>query len=135
VGTAATSIYLLHGALGSEQSRESPAVIWTAHFVGGGTYNLSVFEGVSLGAVGQLDDLENWKVAWQQETEEGDRISFGVTKWSIDSDAPLESLTCRAYRGAACVTLAITVVEQPLKRPPEPNGFDEFDEFGELGEP
>jgi len=27
-------------------------------------------------------------------------VTFGVTKWTLFGDAPLESLSCRAYRGA-----------------------------------
>ena len=117
VNRAATAIYILHAALGGRESSESPAAIWTAHFVGGHESSFSVFEGRDLGAVdhGEKPDLENWHVAWRQKDTSGNWITFGVAKWTIYGTMPIKSLSCQAYSGAAPVVLAITVVEEPPK--------------------
>jgi hypothetical protein len=127
VGSAASAIYILHAALGGQERRDSPAYIWTAHFVGDHTFSESIFEGRQIGAVGRMQDLENWHVAWKQESPSGPAVSFGVTKWTIYSDTPIESLSCRAYRGASPVVLAVTVVEEP---PAPESAAPEFDEMG-----
>jgi len=129
VGRGASAIYILHAALDGEQNRDSPAYIWTAHFVGGHTFSDSMFEGRKIGAVGDTKDLENWHVAWTQKASSGPSVSFGVTKWPIPSDTPVESLSCRAYRGASPIVLAVTVVEEP------PAPVHEAAEFDELGNP
>lgn len=134
VGSGATAIYILHGALGGQEKRESPTAIWTAHFVGGHTSSLSVFEGREIGAVGQTKDLENWQVAWQEPTESQPSVTFGVTKWIVYNDTPVESLSCRAYRGASPVILAVTVVEEPPPPPSDPGEFDEMGDSWEMGE-
>lgn len=127
VGSGATAVYILHAALDGEPRRDSPSVIWEARFAGNHTSSLSVFEGRQIGAVGQTEDLENWKVAWRKQLESGRWMTFGVTEWTIYHDTPIESLTCRAYRGASPVILAVTVAEKP----PEPQpAAPEFDEMG-----
>ena len=55
-----------------------------------------------------------------------------MTKWIVYSDAPLVSLSCRAYSGAAPVVLAVTVVEEPPPPPPEEGEFDDMG-MGDLG--
>jgi hypothetical protein len=129
IGRGASAIYILHAALDGEEKRDSPAYIWTAHFAGGHTFSDSMFEGRKIGAVGDTKDLENWHVAWQQTSPDGRSVSFGVTKWPIPSDTPVESLSCRAYRGASPMVLAITVVEEP------PAPAHEAPEFDEMGNP
>ncbi|MFH1267483.1 MAG: hypothetical protein ABIK89_17305 [Planctomycetota bacterium] len=126
VGTAATAIYILHGALEGREKSDTPSAIWSTLFADGPGYGLSLFEGRQIGAIGQTDDLENWRVAWRQEDPSGGPITFGVTKWDIYSDSPILSLTCQAYRGAAPVVLAVTVVEEPPAREPEAEEYDEF---------
>ena len=126
VRTGATAIHILHATLGGQEKRDSPSVIWTAQFAGEHTSNLSVFEGRQIGAVGQTEDLENWRVAWRKELESGQWVTFGVTKWTIYHDTPVDSLSCRAYRGASPVILAVTVVEQPPEPQSEPAEFDEM---------
>lgn len=132
VGTGATAIYILHGALEGRQKSDTPSAIWSTHFADGPGYGLSLFEGRQIGAIGQREDLENWHVAWRKQDSSGKWITFGVTKWTIYSESPILSLTCRAYRGASPVVLAVTVVEEPPAPRPE---VDEYDEFGDpLGE-
>lgn len=128
VGTGATAIYILHGAVGGRQTSETPSAIWSAWLAGGQDYGLSVFEGREIGAIGQTEDAENWHVAWRGLTEDGRPVTFGVTKWTVYSDAPLVSLFCRAYSGAPPVVLAVTAVEEP---PAPPADEREVDEMGE----
>ncbi|MBM3888866.1 MAG: hypothetical protein FJ388_07030 [Verrucomicrobia bacterium] len=118
-----TAIYILHGALGGRPQSETPCVIWTAHLAGGFTSSLSVFEGREIGAVGETNDLENWKVAWRGAGPDGKPITFGVTKWMIYEGTPVMAISCRVYQGAAPVVLAITAVEEPPARQREV--FDE----------
>jgi hypothetical protein len=134
VDSGATAIYILHGALGGQEKRESPAVIWKAQFVGGHTSSLSVFEGREIGAVGQTTDLENWQVAWRGPPESSPPVTVGVTKWIIYNDTPIESLSCQAYRGASPVVLAVTVVEEPPPPPSQPGEFDDMGDAWEMGE-
>ena len=127
VNAGASAVYILHAAPGGRPQSDSPTVIWSAKFVGGHTASFSVFEGRDIGPVGGAEDLENWTVAWRGKDEAGKAVTFGVTKWTIYSEMPLLSLTCRAYHGAAPVVLAVTVVEEPPA--PEPEG-GEFDDMG-----
>jgi len=152
VATGATAIYILHGTLGTSETtqgtgtdrpdrnqspvrvRETPCVIWTAKYVGGQEASLSVFEGRQIGCVGQTADLENWRVAWTERDAQGNPVTFGVTKWTLYGDAPLESISCRAYRGSPVVVLAVTAVEEPARQP-EPGLAPQDDEVeGEIGE-
>lgn len=119
VGRGASSIYILHGVLGGGGKSPSPCALWTARFVGGQTAGLSVFEGRQVGAIGQTRDLPEWKVAWRGRDEAGREITFGVTQWTLYSDAPLLELSCAAYQGSPPVVLAVTVVEEPPAPPPE----------------
>jgi len=135
VGRIATAVYILHASLKGQEKSETPCVLWTAEFAGGPSSGFSVFEGRQIGPVrvreeGRAEDLDNWKIAWQGEDPEGPAITFGVTKWDIYSDAPIERLTCRAYHGAPPVVLAVTAVEE-LPQPEPEGGPQEFDEFGE----
>ncbi len=126
VGTRASAIYILHGALDGRQSSETPCTMWSAWFVGGHSSGLSVFEGRQIGAIGQTEDTEAWQVAWNQKDQAGRDVTFGVTKWPMYMNAPILNLTCRAYLGGApSVILAITVVEEPPAPPPDPTEFDE----------
>ncbi len=140
--TGATAIYILHGrwesAKGTGTDRpdrsqsplrtsETPCVIWTAKYVGGHEASLSVFQGREIGRIGQAEDAENWHVAWRGQSEAGQAVTFGVTKWTLYSDAPLLGVACRAYRGAPVVVLAVTAVEEPPQRP-EPGLETEDDE-------
>ena len=127
VGRHASAIYILHAALGGRAKADTPCAIWTAKTVGGSDVNLSVFEGRDIGSVESTDDLDNWRIAWRQHGKDARPISFGVTKWPLYVDAPVVSLSCRAYDGAAVVVLAVTVVEEP---PPKPSigGDDEVEE-------
>ena len=127
-GTGASAIYILHGALAGREVSETPSAIWSAWFTGGQDYGLSLFEGREIGAVGHGEDLDNWRVAWRGKTSDGKPVTFGVTKWIVYSDAPLVSLSCRAYNGAPPVVLAVTVVEEP---PPRPSDEGDADETGE----
>lgn len=127
VNTGASLIYILHAALGGKPTRETPCAIWTATFAGGHTASLSVFEGRQIGAVGQTKDCENWQVAWQGKSEGEQPVTFGVTKWTVYSETPIRSLSCRAYRGASPVILAITAVEEPPKK--ESDEAQEDDEW------
>jgi hypothetical protein len=120
VGRSATAVYILHAAIGGRDSSETPCAIWTARMAGGYDANLSVFEGREIGAAGQAQDLENWKVAWRGQDAAGQPVTFGVTKWMFYTDTPVLSLSCRAYRGASPVVLAATVVEEP-PRESDPN--------------
>ena len=129
VNTGASAIYILHAALEGRDTCETPCAIWTAWFAGGQDYGLSLFEGRDIGAIGHTEDLANWKVAWRRQDASASWITFGVTKWTIYSDAPVLSLSCQAYHGAPPVVLAVTVVEEPPAPPPEPG---EFDDMGEL---
>jgi len=128
VNTGATKIYILHAALEGRRTSETPCAIWTAWFAGGQDYGLSLFEGRDIGAVGQTEDLDNWHVAWRQRDPSGKWVTFGVTEWTIYSDAPVVSLSCQAYHGAAPVVLAVTAVEEPPAPPPEAGEFDELGE-------
>jgi hypothetical protein len=95
---------------------------------------LSVFEGREIGRIGQTADLENWRVAWTAQDAKGNPVTFGVTKWTLYSDAPLLSVSCRTYRGTPVVVLAMTAVEEPSRRP-EPGLAPQDDEVeGEGGE-
>jgi len=134
VGTAATAVYILHGALEGRETSDTPAAIWNTHFADGPGYGLSLFEGRQIGAVGQTEDLENWRVAWREKDPEGNWVTFGVTKWPIYSDTPILSLTCQAYRGASPVVLAVTVVEEPPAPAPEAEEYDEFGNPVGMGE-
>jgi len=125
VNTGASSIYIFHAALDGKATRETPCAIWTATFAGGHTASLSVFEGRQIGAVGQTEDCENWQVAWRAKGDQP--VTFGVTKWTVYSETPIQYLSCRAYRGAAPVVLAITVVEEPP--PKESDEAQEDDEW------
>jgi len=127
VGTAATAIYILHGALDGREKSDTPAAIWSTRFADGPGYGLSLFEGRQLARIGRTEDLEDWHVAWRKQDSSGNWVTFGVTKWAIHSDSPILWLTCQAYRGASPVVLAVTVVEEPPA--PEPQG-DQYDEFG-----
>ncbi len=109
----AATVYLLHAAIEGEGKRETPAAIWTATTLGGMDISLSLFEGRELGALGGTTDLENWKVAWRAKDAAGRVVTLGVTRWPLHVDSLIESLNCRAYRGAAVVTLAVTLVEEP----------------------
>jgi hypothetical protein len=126
VGTAATTIYILHGALEGRDKSETPSAIWNTHFADGPGYGLSLFEGREIGSIGQTEDLDNWRVAWREKDSQGNSVTFGVTKWAIYSDTPILALTCRAYRGAPAVVLAVTVVEEPPAPPPPAEEYDEF---------
>lgn len=129
VNTCATAIYILHAALDGRQRSDTPCAIWNAWFADGPSYGLSLFEGRQIGAIGHAEDLENWKVAWQGESDSGETVTFGVTKWVIYSDSPVVSLTCQAYRGASPLVLAITAVEEP------PAPIVEDEEYDEMGMP
>jgi hypothetical protein len=128
VGRSATTIYILHAAVGGREKGESPSAIWTARLSDGHSNSLSIFEGREIGAVGSAKDLENWQVAWRGSDAAGKPVTFGVTKWMIYEDTPIVSLSCRAYNGAPPVVLAVTVVEEP--RAPTRGVFDE-EEGGE----
>ena len=119
VNTAATALYILQAALDGKPMRETPCAIWTATFADGHPLSLSLFEGREIGAIGQAKDGENWRVAWRQKDKAGRLITFGVTKWTMYSETPILSLTCRSYRGASPVVLAITAVEEPPPPPAE----------------
>jgi hypothetical protein len=123
VGRSATTIYILHAAVGGRDKGESPSAIWTARLSDGHGSSLSIFEGREIGAVGSTKDLENWQVAWRGADTAGKPVTFGVTKWMIYEDTPIVSLSCRAYNGAPPVVLAVTVVEEPRK--PTRGVFDE----------
>ncbi|MBI5397697.1 MAG: hypothetical protein HZA91_20560 [Verrucomicrobia bacterium] len=129
VGRSATTIYILHAALGGRDKGESPCAIWTARLSDGHSNNLSIFEGREIGAVGSTKDLENWQVTWRGSDAAGTPVTFGVTKWMIYEDTPIVSLSCRAYAGAPPVVLAVTVVEGP--RPKTRGVFDEEEGGGE----
>lgn len=130
----ATTIYILHGALGGPAQGETPCVIWTARYQSGQEASLSVFPGREIGGIGQPDSLPNWHVAWRGADGGGRPRTFGVTRWTLASDAPLESVSCRAYRGPPVVVLALTAVEEP-PRQPERGRESEDDEIpGEGGE-
>jgi hypothetical protein len=105
-------------------------VFWTATYAGGQEASLSVFQGREIGRVGQTKDSRNWQVAWTGADEEGNPVTFGVTKWSLYDSAPLLSVSCRSYRGAPSVVIAITAVEEP---PPEPTFEGADDEAGMEG--
>ncbi|MCX6907543.1 MAG: hypothetical protein NTY01_05815 [Verrucomicrobia bacterium] len=128
VGRSATTIYILHAAVGGRDKGESPSAIWTARLSDGHSNSLSIFEGREIGPVGSTKDLENWQVAWCGTDAAGKPVTFGVTKWMIYEDTPIVSLSCRAYNGAPPVVLAVTVVEEPRK--PTRGVFDE-EEGGE----
>ena len=126
VGTGASAIYVLHGAMDGRESSETPCAMWSAWFVGGHSSGLSVFEGRQIGAIGRSEDAEAWKVAWKEQDQTGRWITFGVTKWPMYMNAPILNLTCRAYLGGApSVILAITVVEEPPAPRPDQSEFDE----------
>ena len=125
--TGATAIYILHGTLAGSEKGETPCVIWTAKYAGGHEASLSVFQGRDIGRIGQTADLENWRVAWTGQDTDGRPLTLGVTKWTLHSDAPLVSVSCRAYRGAPVVVAALTAVEEPPRRP-EPSLETEDDE-------
>jgi hypothetical protein len=112
----ATAIYILHGALGSREKSETPCAFWTAEYAGGHEASLSVFQGREIGRIGQTTDLENWHVAWKGQDASGRTVTFGVTKWTLSSDAPLVSLSCRSYRGDPPIILAVTAVEAPPRK-------------------
>jgi len=119
VGVVANAVYLLHATLDGG-ARETPCVIWSARFWNGQEASFSVFEGRDVGAIGSTQDLENWRVAWRTISADGKQLALGVTKWPLYvSDAPLESLTVRSYRGAAPLIAAVTVVAEP---PPQATG-------------
>lgn len=123
VGRHATAVYLLHAALGSRETAETPSVIWNAALLGGFDTGLSVFEGRQIGPLGSTKDLDNWKVAWRRQDAAGKWITFGVTRWPFYTDSLVKSLSCQTYQGSPIVVLAATVVEEP---PPEPaSGVDE----------
>jgi len=130
VGRVATAVYVLDAALDGREKSETPCALWTAQFAGGPSSGLSVFEGRQIGAIGRTEDLDEWHVAWRGKDSGGGPVTFGVTKWALYSDAPVVSLSCKAYHGAAPVVLAVTVVEEPPEPEPE-GGIQEFDEFGE----
>ncbi len=125
VGTCATAIYILHAALDGRPTCDSPTAIWQARCVGGDPPPLSVFEGQTIGPLGSKGDLENWSVAWEGEDASGKAVTFGVTKWTIYTDMPVESIFCEAYQGAPPVILAATAVEEPPVPEPEPGEFDD----------
>ena len=126
VGTGASAIYILHGALDGRESSETPCTMWSAWFVGGHSSGLSVFEGRQIGAIGRTEDAEAWQVAWKEKDQTGRWVTFGVTKWPMYMNSPILNLTCRAYLGGApSVILAVTVVEEPPVARPDPSEFDE----------
>lgn len=127
VNTAASAIYILHAALAAAPMRETPCAIWTARFAGGHESSFSVFEGRQIGSMGQPKDLENWRIAWRATDPTGRALAFGVTKWNVYSTTPIVSLRCRAYRGAAPLVLAVTVLEEPPKRERATGEDDEED--------
>lgn len=126
VGSGASAIYILHGALDGRESSDTPCAMWSAWFVGGQSSGLSLFEGREIGAIGQTEDADSWSVAWREKNDEGRWVTFGVTKWPMYVNTPIVELTCRAYRGASPVVLAVTVVEEPPEPEPEPGDFDEM---------
>jgi len=130
VNAGATAVYILQAALDGKPMRETPCAIWTAKFSDGHEASLSVFEGREIGAIGQTKDTDNWAVAWKQKDKAGRWITFGVTKWRVYSSTPIASLSCRAYRGASPVVLAVTAVEEP----PEPEPEEDDGEGGYLYE-
>lgn len=116
-GVIANTVYFLHAVLGDGEARETPCVIWTARFWDGQEASFSVFEGRDVGGLGSSQDLANWKVVWRGKTADGRVMALGVTAWRLyAASVPLESLSPRAYAGAAPVIAAITVVAEP---PPE----------------
>lgn len=126
VGTGASAIYILHGALNGRESSETPCTMWSAWFVGGHSSGLSVFEGRQIGAIGRTEDAEAWHVAWKEKDQAGRWATFGVTKWPMYMNSPILNLTCRAYLGGApSVILAVTVVEEAPVARPDPGDFDE----------
>ncbi len=132
VNTSATAIYILHGALAKQGTSDSPCVMWNATFLGGHTEGFSVFQGREIGAVGETEDLQNWRVAWRRPDSSGKPVTFGVTRWTVYNTAPILSLSCQAYHGASPVILAVTVVEEPpplLQKTIEPES-GELDEGG-----
>jgi hypothetical protein len=129
VGRSATAIYILHGALGGREKSPTPCAMWTAQFAGGHDSGLSIFEGRQIGPIGHSEDLENWHVAWRGEDDDGNPLTFGVTKWTLYASEPVLELSCRAYHGASPVVLAVTVVEEALQPEPEPMP-GEYDEMG-----
>jgi hypothetical protein len=129
VGRSATAIYILHGALGGREKSPTPCAMWTARFVGGHDSGLSVFEGRQIGAIGQTEDLDEWQVAWRGEDDDGNPVTFGVTRWTLYASEPILELSCRAYHGASPVVLAVTVVEEASQPEPEPMP-GEYDEMG-----
>jgi hypothetical protein len=126
VGSGASAIYILQGALDGRESSDTPAAMWSAWFVGGQSSGLSLFEGREIGAIGQTEDTDSWKVAWREKNEEGRWVTFGVTKWPMYVNTPIVELTCRAYRGASPVVLAVTVVEEPPAPEPDQGEVDEM---------
>jgi len=113
VGRPATALYILQATLRQSGERESPCAIWTARFADGQEAHFSVFEGREIGPADATADLENWRIAWRSPESHDKRTCFGVTKWTIHHEAPLESISCRAYRGMSPVVLAVTAVEEP----------------------
>jgi hypothetical protein len=132
-GQIASSVYILHGALGGRQKSPTPCAMWTAHFVGGHDSGLSVFEGRQIGAIGRTEDHENWHVAWTGRGDSGQTITFGVTKWTLYTSEPVLALSCRAYHGASPVVLAVTVVEEPPQTEPVSSEYDEMGEASDGG--
>ena len=127
VNKGASVIHILHGALGGQEKRQTPCALWTATFAGGHAASFSVFEGRDIGAVGATKDLANWHVAWRGGDPSGKPVTFGVTRWRIYGEAPVVSLSCRAYRGAAPVVLAVTVVEEPPAAETQPQDEEDDD--------
>jgi len=130
VGRAASTIYVLHATLAQRENVETPCAMWSAWFAGGHNAGLSLFEGREIGSIHTAEDLENWKIAWPEKRGESQTVVFGVTIWPIYMEAPVAHLTARAYRGAAPVVLAVTVVEKPPGPPPL---VDDVEEGGDLG--
>jgi hypothetical protein len=128
VGSGATSIYILHGALEGNTKSDSPCAIWTARFADGQESTFSVFEGRDIGPVGTRDDCPNWHVAWHENDAAGRRVSFGVTHWKLPQTSPVMELECRAYRGGSPVVLALTAVEDPQAVEPKRIADPEADE-------
>ncbi len=129
VNSVASEIYILHATLADSGTDETPCAMWIATFVGGLDTSLSVFEGRDIGSIAETKNLENWQVAWTGHDAADKRVTFGVTKWTTYSDAPIESLSFQAYQGAAPVVLAVTVVEELPPPEPDPDETDEGDGF------
>ena len=131
VNAVVNRICFLQATFPAPGKRETPCMIWTARFWDGHETSFSVFEGRDIGAADSGEKLGNWEPVWRSVYDDGKPLQLGVTTWRLfTTDVPVESLSVRAYAGAAPFIAAITAVADP---PPPPAGDTEEGDWDDGG--